>query len=185
MIGLIVKLLIGLISLAVILAGIGAALVYTGSPKACSDHNVAVSGVWEVQARNKWDTFKTEAVGGEALLIYNESEVTSIAVEHLEANDVPIEDLQIYFCEEGYAEATGRLTGGGPSIEILARGTLDFSGPLPKVEITKIRAGNLPKFLRVARIVTGLTEDARELDLDVRFTSISFSAGGVQLTGQR
>ena len=186
MIGLIVKLLIGLISLAVILAGIGAALVYTGSPKACSDRDVAVSGVWAVQARAKWDSFKADAVLDEAFLIYNESEVTSVGVEHLEESNVPIEDLQVYFCEEGYAEATGRFTGGGPSINVRARGTLDFSGPSPKVEVSSVRVGNLPDFLGVGRFITRITEDARVLDgLDVRLTSVTFSDGEIELTGLR
>ena len=186
MIGLIVKLLIGLVSLAVVLAGIGAALVYTGSPKPCSDRDVAVSGVWAVQARDKWDSFKDEAVLYEAFLILNESEVTSIGVEYLEESDVPIEDIQVYFCEEGYAEAAGRFTGGGPSISVRARGTLDFAGPSPNVEVSSVRIGNLPGFLGVGGFITRITEDARVLDrLDVRLTSVKFSDGEIELTGLR
>ncbi len=186
MIGLIVKLLIGLISLAVVLAGTGAALVYTGSPKPCSDRDVAVSGVWAVQARDKWDSFKDEAVLYEAFLIFNESEVTSVGVEYLDGSNVPIEDLQVYFCQEGYAEATGRFTGRGPSISVRARGTVDLSGPSPKVEVSSVRIGNLPDFLGVGRFITRITEEARVLDdLDVRLTSVKFSDGEIELTGLR
>jgi hypothetical protein len=61
-----------------------------------------------------------------------------------ELTDVPMNDLQVYLCPEGYGEAVGTINALGRDIHVLIRGTLDLSGDQTRIDVQKIEAGNLP-----------------------------------------
>ena len=90
---------------------------------------------------------------------------------------------QVYFCEDGYAEATGTFVGGGPNVDLLVRGTLDLSGDLPRIEIDKIRGGNLPGFLPVGALVNAIDDEAKTLDISVNLAGITYEDGVVTIQG--
>ncbi|MCZ7578211.1 MAG: hypothetical protein M5U18_14575 [Dehalococcoidia bacterium] len=75
---------------------------------------------------------------------FSEAEVTSRGVAYVEERDVPIKDLQIYFCPDGTAEAKGKVNVLGRDVSVLARGTLDVSGGQNRIVVDELKAGNLP-----------------------------------------
>ena len=167
----------------VVVAGVAVVLVLTGSPEACSDRVISPSPQARVELQNKWDGFKLQASTGVAEVIFNETEVTSRGIEFLNKEGVPLENLQVFFCGQGFADVTATFVGGGPAVDLLARGTLDISGDRPKVEIESVRAGNLPGFVPLGELLASLDDEARTLNLGVNLTSVAFSEEQVTLHG--
>ncbi len=164
--------------------GIGAAFALTGKPAACADHEIQTSEAARLALTSQWDDFKAEAAAGTASVAFSEPEVMSRAVKWIADESVDLENVQVYLCEEGYAEATATFTGAGPSIDFLARGTLDLTGDRPAVDVSEVKVGNLPGFVPLATILNFLPEDVKELDItEVKLTGIDFSDRKVTLTG--
>ena len=182
-ISLIIKVTLGFLGIVVVVAGVGAALVYTGTPEPCVDRVVSVSIGDRVEFQTKWDGFKLRSASALASEIFNESQVTAKGVQFLEEEDVDIEDLQVFFCQEGYAEATGTVVIAGPDINFLVRGTLDLSDQFPRIDIEKVQAGNLPGFLRLGGVANSIDDDSKILETSVNLTGIEFSDGEVTIRG--
>ena len=173
----------GFLATIVSLVVVSAALVYTGSPSPCVDREVLVSSGARIQLQDKRDAFKLRSVSAATSETFTESEVTSRGVEFLADEGIDIENLQVFFCEEGYAEATGTFVGGGPNVDLLVRGTLDFTGDLPRIDIDEIRGGNLPGFLPVGALVDSIDDEAKTLDISVNLTGITYGDGVVSIQG--
>ncbi len=167
----------------VVVAGVAVVLVLTGSPQACTDRVISQSPQARVDLQSKWDGFKLQASTGAAEVKFTETEVTSRGIEFLKKEGVPLENLQVFFCEQGFADVTATFVGGGPAVDLLARGTLDISGDRPKVKIESVQAGNLPGFVPLGELLPSFDEEARTLNLGVNLTSVVFSEEQVTLRG--
>lgn len=104
---------------------------------------------------------------------------------YLNDKGVPLDDLQVYLCPQGYAEARGKIDLLGQSVDVLIRGTLDPTGAQPKIDVRKVEAGNLPSGIATT-IVNQVLDQAnvKTLDLDEHPTGISYVDGEVTLTGE-
>jgi hypothetical protein len=169
-------------TLTVVVVGIvvGSILIVSGSPDACADRTIEVSTAAARELDANWDAFEAQAATGPATISISETQATSRAVEYLEEEDVPIEELQVYFCAEGYAEAAGKVDAGPIDAKIVIRGTLDLSGDEPEIDIQEIRAGSLPGFVSDVVIDIILSnDDARTLEeLDVNLLTIDYTVNG-------
>lgn len=158
----------------VILIGI---LIATGDPAACVDRRSTVSQSAVDALQLKWDTFK--AAGPGASVQFSEAEVTSRGVAYVEERDVPIKDLQIYFCPDGTAEAKGKVNVLGRDVSVLARGTLDVSGGQNRIVVDELKAGNLPPWVSTAVVNQVIDRNnVRDLPLGITLAS-SISTDGV------
>jgi len=202
-----------LMGLCVVAAIIGAitltALAATGGPadtNGCRSDQANASGQNEVRGVNsedvlatawqaKWSAFDQQLDAGQsASVAFTESESTSRATRYLAAKDAPVEDLVICF-HNGEAEASGKVklpvlgdlpgVGGAFESRVLARGTIDFGSPHPKITITKFEAGNLPG--SAADRLKGQVENAindrlGDLNLQHKYTP-KFSEGALEISG--
>jgi hypothetical protein len=175
----VIVILIGLIGLfggAVVVGGI---LIFTGSPTPCGNGPIAVSSEASQQMRTAWKEFALRAARAPANAAFNESQITSRGVDYVKEKNAPIEDLQIHFCAQGYAEAYGKVKVLALNSKVVVRGTVDVSGPKPVVTILSVKAGNLPS--SVAKPIVDRVIDAaniRTLDIDEHVTNVVFSAEG-------
>jgi len=185
---LLVKALTSLLSLVIVvvagLAVLGGLLAFTGSPDACVVRVTDSSSAASNELKAAWRTFESQSARGSATLTISEAQATSRGVEHLDEKDVPVDDLQVYFCPDGYAEASGKIDAAGLKAKVIVRGTLDLSGDKPRIEIDSVRAGNLPSFVAKPAVDVILdTGNFRTLDVDVNLTTIEFTDGTARVTG--
>ena len=180
---LILKILAAGLGGTVLVVGVAVVLVLTGSPQACADRKISESQEARLDLQNKWDGFKLRASAGAAEETFNETQVTSRGIEYVNREGIPLEDLQVFFCGQGYADATATFVGGGPALDLLIRGTLDISGDVPKVDIQSVQVGNLPGFVPLKQVAVFIDEEARTLRLGVNLTSVTFSDQQVTLKG--
>jgi len=124
----------------IILIGI---LIATGDPAACVDRRSTVSQSAVDALQLKWDTFK--AAGPGASVQFTEAEVTSRGVAYLDERDVPIKDLQVYFCPDGKAEAKGKVNVLGRDVSVLARGTSMSAAARTASSSTNSKPGTCPR----------------------------------------
>ena len=170
----IIATVIGLGGGIIILIGI---LIATGDPAACVDRRSAVSQSAVDSLQLKWDTFK--AAGSPASVQFTEAEVTSRGVAYLDERDVPIKDLQVYFCPDGKAEAKGKVNVLSRDVSVLIRGTLDVSGGQNRIIVDELKAGNLPPWIGTAIVNQVIDRNSvRDLPLGVTLSS-SVSSDGV------
>ena len=136
-----------------------------------------------VRNRMLGSALRTIANSSRWAITLTESEVTSKGVAYLKDEGVDVANLQVFFCPNGVAQATGTYSGAGPSIDFLAEGTLDLSGTQPKIDVTSLKTGRMPDWLPLAKAITAFSEDARKLNLKIRLTNIQFTGGQVDITG--
>ncbi|TMG05593.1 MAG: hypothetical protein E6I09_04215 [Chloroflexi bacterium] len=202
-----------LMGLGVVAAIIGAitltALAATGGPSetnGCRSDQANASGQREVRGINnedvlatawqtKWSTFDQQLDAGQpASVSFTESESTSRATRYLDSKEAPLKDLIICF-HDGEAEASGKVklpvlgdlpgVGGAFESQMLARGTIDFSGAQPKITMTKFEAGNLPSSAadRLKGQVENMINDRLDdLNLQHKYTP-TFSEGSIEISG--
>jgi len=97
---------------------------------------------------------------------------------------VAVDDLQVYFCPSGVAEASGKIKVAGLKSKVVVRGTLDLSGAKPKIQIDEVRAGNLPSSIAKPAVDAILnTGNFRTLDLNEKLISIQYTDGKATITG--
>lgn len=201
------------IGLGVLVAIIGAitmvALATTGDlgpANGCRSDVADASGNYEIRGVNrdstlsdawqaKWSDFDAKLDAGQtASVSFTESESTSRSARYLDAKEAPIRNLVICF-HEGEAEASGNVdlpvlsdlpgVGGAFDTNVLARGTIDFSGPKPRIQIREVKAGNLPD--DAAERLKGQIEEAvndriNDLNLQHKHTPV-FSEGSITING--
>jgi hypothetical protein len=168
----------------VILVIIAAALAFTGEPDACVDRVSAPSAAAADGLDTAWRAFKQRAASGQATIQITELQATSRGVEYVEEKDVPVDELQVYFCPDGTAEAAGKVSIAGLKSKVVVAGTLDLSGKEPRIQIDSLRAGSLPS--AVAKPVIDLilnTGDFRTLRVGVKLLSIRFADGSATVAG--
>ena len=188
-ISLIIKLAASFVVIVVVVAGVAVVLVYTGTPEPCVDREEFSTGYDPsnvfpgLDFQNKWRDFKLRSASGSTSVTFNESQITARGLSFLLEEGIEIENLQVFLCPDGYAEATATFAGGGPNIDFLARGTLDLSGDLPRIDIDKVLVGNLPDFLRLGGLVDSIDDDAKTLDIGFSLTAIGFTDGEITLGG--
>jgi hypothetical protein len=163
---------------------VGAILIFTGDPSPCTDRVIEPSTAASQALRAQWDAFEEQAAAGQAQISFDEVGVTSRGVEYIDEKNIPLEDLQVHFCEDGLGEALGTINTPGPDIKVLLRGTLDLSGDKPQIDVQTIKAGNFPGF-GTTWIITNIIKrgDADILDLEPNLISLEISDGSATLTG--
>jgi len=103
----------------------------------------------------------------------------------MDEKDVPLNDLQVYLCPDGYGEVTGTVNALSRDINVLIRGTLDLSADQPRIDVQKIEAGNLPSGVGTTIVNQILDRSGvKTLDVDVNITGMSFTDGQATLEGQ-
>jgi len=166
--GVIVKIILSAIS-ALFVAGIvvvvvGALLIATGSPNTCTDREITpVSAVVAAELDERWDVFSAEAAAAAASIDITESEATSRARQYIEDKDMPLEDLRVYFCDDGKAQLAGKVESVG--IDFVATGHLEIGAQIVVV-LDSIDVGNLPGFVTDGFFDLLLDDDDRMLELD-------------------
>jgi hypothetical protein len=143
----------------------------------------------------KWNDFDAKLDAGQSASVsFTESESTSRSARHLDAREAPIRNLIICFHDDE-AEASANVdlpvladlpgVGGMFDTNVVARGTMDFSGAKPKIVIREIKAGNLPD--DAAERLKGQIEDVvndriNNLNLQHKYTP-EFSEGSITING--
>jgi hypothetical protein len=174
----------GAVGLAVIAVVIGLVLIFTGDPQPCVSRAATVSQQANDALLARWAQFAADSANGPASVTIDESAATSRGVAYANEKDLPIENLQVYFCPDGTAEAKAKVTTAGISANVLIKGTLDTSGTTASIDVQSIKAGNLPS--AIARPIVDQLLDrngARTFDLGVRVTSITFADGSATFEG--
>lgn len=167
----------GVLVVAVIIA---AALVFTGDPAPCVDRVSASSPAAAIAAQAKWDAFK--AARGGATVSFNEQEVTTRGLAYVDERDLPVRNLQVYFCPDGKAEAKGQIRVLGRNANVLVRGSLDVRGGENVIVVDSVKAGNLPSFIATRAVDTIIDRnDARHLPLGVTLTAANIGDGSITL----
>ncbi len=160
--------------------GTAAALVATGTPTPCTDRFVYASPIGSSIAKSKWQIFRLEASQGYATVEFTEDEVTSLGADVLGKK---VKDFRVYFCSEGYAEATGTARG----VDFLVRGGVDLTGAIPHAEIIDVQVGGLPRGVRVTNIIPRIEEELPYINPGVKITSVKYNwpvPGLIQVAGE-
>lgn len=182
------KLIFSLISasffIAAALLALGAFLVVTGSPHTCSDHEIEpVSAAVAAQLDERWGQFSAEIATAASSIDITESEATSRARQYIEDEDVPLDDLNVYFCGDGKGQLSGQVEALGIDADFVVSGHLKISGGRPMVEFDSIDVGNLPGFVSDAVFDLLLDDDARTLELDENLLGSEISDGLISISG--
>lgn len=166
---------------AVIAAGLtGIFLVFRGQPTPCTDHAAAFSPSATLDLVRDWEKLTT----GPATITVNEMEATSFAQVYLEDRGVKVDDVQVHFCADGTAEATGKLTARGLTANVLVKGRLAANGAPPAIEVDSVRAGSLPDAV-ARRLIDPALSRARlqELGLPGHIDSVQYNDGSIAIRG--
>jgi hypothetical protein len=95
-----------------------------------------------------------------------------------------VDSVQVHFCSDGMAEASGTVKLLGLRTKVVARGTLDPSGTRPRIRISSIRAGNLPS--AVARPVVERILDSSGVlmpSFKEHLTAVQIDDGSATISG--
>lgn len=154
------------------------------SPPVCAARSAAPSTAASQQLRAAWRTFGAQAAAGPATITVSEVQATSRGVEFVNEQDAPVKNLQIRFCDGGFAEAAGSVKILGREVDTVVRGTLDLSGPRPRVRLTSVRAGGLPDWAGRPLVNQVLdTGGLRTLPIKEHLTSITYTGTSATIQG--
>jgi hypothetical protein len=169
----------GFFFLAVTATALAGFLVLSGAPHPCVDRSVSPAPPPNEALQANWNDVIQRVDDGEAVaLSVTEEQATSLAQGHLEGKNVPVENLQVYFCPDGTTEALGKVKVAGLGSDVLVKGRVDIDRAQPRVEIDSLEAGNLPSF--VAERLLDLIWDgeaARTIPLDISILSMDVHDG--------
>jgi hypothetical protein len=165
--------------LAVAATALAGFLVLTGAPKPCIDRAVSPARQPDPSLQANWDGVLASTSSGEAVpLSVTEEQATTLAQGHLEARDVPVEDLQVVFCPDGTTEAYGKVSILGLSSDVLVKGTLDTQRQPARVELDSVKIGNLPGWVAKTFLdVISEGEGARTLPTNLNVLSMDVKDG--------
>jgi hypothetical protein len=181
----------GFIVIIIFVVGAMVVLMMTGKPAICDNPPLRVgrdldpepSAELAAQLEQRWDQFSAAILSGQASFQATESEVTSRARQYVDDEDVPIEDLFVYYCGDGSGQIAGRVDVAGIGANFVATGTLIVGGENPVVEIDSVDVGNVPGFVADAVLDLLLDDDARTLELDENLTQFDIRDGLAELIG--
>jgi len=178
----IVTILLGGLGILIGLILVGGLLIFTGSPTACAARDIPYSSATSQELRAQYKALALKGGTGN----FTEAQATSRGIDYVNEKSAPVEDLQVYFCPQGYAEASGKVKILGLKSKVVVRGTLDLSGPQPQIVLQSVKAGNLPS--AAAKPVVNAVLNAgnlKTLDIDERITQLTFSDGTAAVTVTR
>lgn len=186
--GLVLKLVLvatsGLFFGAVALGAIGVFLVVNGSPGTCGGREITpISAAVAAQLDQRWDQFSLDILSAGTSISISESEATSRGRQYVDDEDVPVDNLRVYFCSDGRGQVAGEVEALGIDVDFVITGRLDVSGPEPVVELESVNVGNLPEFVGDAVLDVLLDDGARTLELDENLAGSEISDGVIVVTG--
>jgi hypothetical protein len=185
LIGTIVILILGGVGVIIGAVLVGGVLVFAGSPATCVDRQIVPSSASSNELRAAWRTYGQQAASGNATVTFTEQQVTSRGVEYITEKSVPVEELQVYFCPGGFAEASGEIKILGLKSKVVVRGTLDLSGARPRIQINDVRAGSLPSAVAKPVVDTILdTGNFRTLNLSEPIARLTYGDGTVTVNSR-
>jgi hypothetical protein len=177
----------------IVIVGTGLALIlmFTGEPAVCDNPPLRVGRELDpppspglaTQLDARWDQFSADILNGQAVFQATESEVTSRARQYAEDEDIPVEDLFVYYCGDGKGQLAGRLDVAGVGASFVATGTLVLGAENPVVEIDSVDVGNMPGFVSDAVLDLLLDDDSRTLELDENLLGFDIRDGLAELIG--
>jgi hypothetical protein len=180
----------GFLVILIAAGGIGLLLILTGEPGICDspvrvgrDLDPPPSDALADELEARWDEFSADIRNQQAVFQASESEVTSRARRYAEEEDIPIEDLFIYYCGDGKGQIAGRIDVAGLGTSFVATGTLVVGGEKPVVELDSVHVGKLPGFVADVILDLLLDDDSRTLELDENLLGFEISGGLAELIG--
>lgn len=183
----------GIFVLSLAIVGLGVFLVLTGSPKICAagpnssrvgdEIRPSPSAALAAQLNLNWEDFSFDSETSLATIRITESEATSRARQFVEQEDVPIEDVRVYFCDDGTGQIAGRVEALGVDAEFVVTGSLDVNGDQAVLIVDSVNVGNMPGFIADAVFDTILNEGLRTLELSENLTQVEITDGLITITG--
>jgi hypothetical protein len=162
-IGIISGFILGIITLAIILAVVVFLLAAIGGPGECTPGGteIVISDANADAFDRKWEGFDDVLdAGSPSFVVLNESEASSRAERFVEEEAGAIDNVRVCI-HDGFGEVTGSVDAFlGMSADFKASGTIDLSGAHPVVDFQDIEVGSVPGF--VIEPFEGLVEDAIE-----------------------
>lgn len=154
--GIVLLLLVGVPALLVGLATLG-----TPSPCVDRDSAAAAPSTFDFAA-----LLRQAATGGSASVAISEAQATAMTrVALARSSELPVTDVQLFFCPDGHAEVTGRVTVAGWSFDTLVEAQVDSTAAPPAVEARALRVGRLPSGFTSWLLVLAPGGARRELPL--------------------
>jgi hypothetical protein len=159
---------------------IGFYLVFHGHPRACTDRAVAFSPSATLDLVRDWAMLAT----GPSAITVTEVEATSFAQVYLENRRVKADDVQVHFCPDGTAEASGKVAARGLTAHVLVKGRLAVGGAAPAIEVYSVRAGSLPDAI-ARRLIDPALSRARlqELGLPGHIEGVDYHDASITIRG--
>ncbi len=186
--GLVLKIVLfaipGFFFISVAAASLGVLLVVTGSPGTCTDREIApISAAVATQLDQRWDQFSAQILAAGSSIDISESEATSRARQYVNDENAPIDNLRVYFCDEGRGQLAGEVEAIGVNVDFVVTGRLDTSGAQPMLQLDSVDVGNLPGFVADAVLNLLLDDDARTLELDENLIGSEIGDGLISISG--
>ena len=180
-----------IITLTVVLGGVLGVLAISGGPDDCTPAGgpIVVSDALSDTFQQKWDDFDaTLDAGSPASVTFNESEVTSRAVNWINNEGGPdFDDAQVCI-HDGYGEATGTLRSWGIfDVKFKLRGTVELRGNRLLIDIEDIDIGSVPDPLHLwleGQLEDPIEEGLDNLGLEPHAYTVILTEGSVTVEGQ-
>lgn len=165
---------------------LAAFLVFNGTPQPCVDRFAQPAPEADEELQANWlDVLDGVSRGERVQLSVTEEQASILGQGYLDARDFPVDDFHVYFCPDGIAEATGRVSIGilGLGSNVLVKGTVDVEGGVNRVDLDEVHVGEFPDFL--ARRVYDLLVDEdgiRNLPIAQNIDEIEYRDGEALVT---
>ena len=181
----------GLITLTVVFGGVLGGLAISGGPDDCTPGGgpIVVSDALSDAFQQKWDQFDaTLDAGSPASVTFNESEVTSRAVNWINNEGGPDFDNAQVCIHDGFGEATGTLNGPGfLDVKFMIRGTVELVDDRLFTVIEDVDIGNIPDPLTSwfeGQADGPIEEGLDNLGLEPHTYTVILTEGSVTVEGQ-
>lgn len=183
----------GLVGVIIIFVVVVVILVFAGGPNLdaeCGDRTIDTSPYSSSGFDDKWDAFDDIlSAGGSASETFNDSEITQRADAWLlEENIDELEEVTICLFADGTGEAKGKIDLPVlPGISAKITGTMDLSGPSPRLTITDLDIGSagflVDLFGAKNEIEDAINDGLEELSLDNAPYRLAISEGTATISG--
>jgi hypothetical protein len=165
---------------------LAAFLVFNGAPEPCVDRSIQPAPEADTDLQANWlDVLDGVSRGERVQLSVTEEQASILGQGYLDARGVPVEDLRVYFCPDGTAEATGRVHTGllGLESNVLVKGTLAIDSGTNRIDIDEVHVGQFPNFLASRAYDLLIDEnDIRNLPIAENIDEIEYRDGEAIVT---